>query len=353
MTLLTIAVMSFVATLLLLRVLSVIATHLDLVDQPGERKVHQDAVPLVGGLAVFGGIVFGLLLSPVPLGEFRILFAGAASLLVVGVLDDLHELSARARFAAQILAAVLMIGMGDVLLRQFGPILGPWPLGLGPLAAVLTVFCTVGVINAINMMDGIDGLAGTILLTALVSLLVAEVMAGGTVSALLVAIVAATSGFLVSNLRIVRPARVFLGDAGALSLGYALAWLLIDKSQQPGAVIEPVTALWIFALPLLDTVFVMLMRLSQSRSPFRAGQDHIHHLFLRAGFSVNATLARLAAFCMVLAAVGLIAQAAGIPAWLRFYSFLLLAGIYYKVISRAWRRGLWLGRPVEAAATQT
>ncbi|MEM6574238.1 MAG: hypothetical protein AAF736_08210 [Pseudomonadota bacterium] len=341
------AMVSALSCALLLKGFVPVAARIGLVDQPHQRKIHGAVTPLVGGLAVFGGCVFGLLAVPVGLGEYRILFGAGAALLLVGLLDDFRELSARSRFATQILAALAMVMAGGVELISFGQLLDSRELMLGALALPITVFCTVGVINSINMTDGVDGLAGGLVSVALLSLAGAALVAGRTDTLLLfAAILPAVWVFLLANFRPGRPAAVFLGDAGTLWLGFLLAWLLIDLSQGTAAVIDPVTALWVLAVPLLDTVYVLIERPRRGESPFSAGQDHLHHLFLRAGFSRRSSVLWLWLLAATCAAGGLLSQWLAVPQWWRFYAFLLLAGVYHAAVSRAWRRRRWLGREV-------
>ena len=156
----------------------------------------------------------------------------------------------------------------------------------------------------------------------------------------------AATGFLMFNGRWTRRARVFLGDAGSLSIGFVLAWLFIDLSQGEGRVMAPVTALWIFAVPLMDTVFVMIERIRLGHSPVRGGQDHIHHLFLRAGFSVNQTVLAITLVAVVCAAIGVVTEWRDTPEHWRFAGFLGLCALYYFLLQRAWASRRWLGRAV-------
>ncbi len=347
------AAISFATAALLIRVFAHAARRVGLVDEPDARKVHVEPVPLVGGLGIFCGIMFALLLADSPLGQYRALIAGSAALLIVGLLDDLHELSPRTRFVAQILAVLLMAGWGEVYLLGFDRLLGPWPLELGWLSIPVTVFAAVGVINAINMVDGLDGLAGSVILICLLGLAVAVDVGAGAGAGhlpLIVVTVAGVGAFLMFNVNRAGGGRVFLGDAGSMSIGFILAWLLIDLSQGPTAVIHPVTALWLLAVPLLDAVFVMVSRMRRSESPFRAGQDHLHHLFLRAGFTANESVAAIAALALVLAALGLVAQWLGLAQYWRFAAFVALSAAYYAVLTRAWTRHRWLGRTVRPVA---
>ena len=159
-----------ITTVLLIKLPSV-AVKIGLVDHPDDRKQHQGQVPLIGGIAIFVGFGLALLTLDIPLSDYRGLFVGATILVVVGVLDDLHELSSTFRFIAQILAAIAMAEWGGVRLLDLGEIS---PAGntvhLNWWSSLLTIFATVGVINALNMIDGLDGLAGSLSLITVISL---------------------------------------------------------------------------------------------------------------------------------------------------------------------------------------
>jgi UDP-GlcNAc:undecaprenyl-phosphate GlcNAc-1-phosphate transferase len=286
------------------------------------------------------------MLADESLRELRGLVAGMGGLLLVGLLDDFHELSARSRFLAQIGAALLMATWGGVRLEDFGVLFFDQTLDLGWAAIPVTVLCTVGVINAVNMIDGLDGLAGSLVLLCLVAMgLRWGLVTDGPQLHMLLVTGAAILGFLLFNLRIGRRSgSVFLGDAGSQALGFLLAWLLIEGSQGPARVFAPVTALWMLAIPLIDTVFVMIRRLRAGQSPFASGRDHLHHLFLRSGFGAWSTLAAVAGMAAVLASVGLLMERGGVPEPARFFGFLLVCGVYYAVVDKAWAIQRWLGR---------
>ena len=162
---------AFAVCALLLWILEPVSHRIGLIDNPGGRKAHRRPTPLIGGIAMFIAFSLAVLSLDVPLSGYRLLFAGALILVVVGVLDDLHELSATHRFVAQITAGLLMAAGAAVQLQDFGQLI--WPghiLALGILAVPVTVFATVGVINAVNMADGLDGLAASLVLITISAL---------------------------------------------------------------------------------------------------------------------------------------------------------------------------------------
>ena len=330
---------AFAATLILLWILDPVALHIGLVDQPGGRKTHDRPTPLIGGIAMSLAFAFAVLWLEIPISNYRLLFAGALVLLAVGILDDLHELSARVRFGAQIAAGLIMTLGSGVVLRDLGYLLSPHHLvSLGILAVPLSVFATVGVINAVNMSDGLDGLAASLVLVAVCALgLIAWFE--GSVSGLgvLVLLGSVLVAFLTSNLRIHGSALVFMGDAGSMFLGFVLAWLLVQFSQGEGRLLAPVTALWIFALPLLDTVSMMLRRVLLGRSPFVADRRHYHHILIAAGFTQKQALLWMIVVAVVAAGVGLAGHFLGIAEHWMFLGFVVLFLLHFWMVMRAWR----------------
>jgi UDP-GlcNAc:undecaprenyl-phosphate GlcNAc-1-phosphate transferase len=342
---------AFSITVNLLFVLQHLAQKIGLVDKPNHRKHHSNEVPLIGGIAMFCGFILAVLLLEQPLSGLRSLFAGTFILMIVGVLDDFRELTPRARFIAEILAALLISVGGGVLLRNFGAIgFNMEDVTLrGIVALPLTIVAIVGVINALNMSDGIDGLAGGLTFITLSALAWITWMEGLHQQLwLLILLIAVVIAFLSFNLRFPgRPqALVFMGDAGTMFLGFILAWFMINLSQGSQRAMTPVTALWIFALPLLDTLTIMLRRILNGYSPFAADRKHLHHLLLNNGFSVPQTLSIILGLAAGLAFLGLLGLYVGIAEATMFRGFLILFAIYLISMMVAWQElpqgQLWL-----------
>lgn len=339
---------AFAAASILLWVLEPVAVHIGLVDQPGGRKTHDRPTPLIGGIAMSLAFAFAILWLEIPISAYRLLFAGALILLIVGVLDDLRELSARMRFGAQIVAGLIMTLGAGVVLGDLGHLLTPHHLvSLGILAVPLSIFATVGVINAVNMSDGIDGLAASLVLVAVCALAViawsADRVSGLGVLILLAGVLVA---FLTFNLRLHGSALVFMGDAGSMFLGFVLAWLLIQFSQGGDRLLAPVTALWIFALPLMDTVSMMLRRMLLGRSPFAADRQHYHHILIAAAFTPKQTLMLMILLAVVAASVGLAGHFLGIAEHWMFLGFVALFLLHFWMVMRAWRVKRFLKMPL-------
>ena len=296
---------SFLATAFLAYTLIPLARRVDLVAKPSNHGIHQQEIPLVGGIAMFCGFMLALLLLPQSLCAMRGVFGGMFILMIIGVLDDFRELSHRIRFIAQIIAALLLIFTSGVILQNLGAIEGGTVALLLPssFAIPFTMFAIVGVINALNMADGVDGLAGGLTLIALFGLSLASLLADAdNWLNILFALIGAVIGFLLFNLRFPgqSQARIFMGNAGSLFLGFTLAWLFIQFSQQ--GIIYPITALWLFILPLFDTVSLLIRRLFKRRSPFRADRQHLHHGLLQLGYSQG----QVTAILLIIASLGAI-----------------------------------------------
>jgi UDP-GlcNAc:undecaprenyl-phosphate GlcNAc-1-phosphate transferase len=152
--------------------------------------------------------------------------------------------------------------------------------------------------------------------------------------------------FLLFNVRISGRALVFMGDAGSMFLGLVLAWLLIGFSQGEGRLMSPATALWIFAVPLIDTVSLMLRRMICGRSPFEADREHFHHILRAAGFSRKQTLALVLTLALTAAAVGLGGFFLGVSEHWMFFGFLSVFGLHFWLVMRAWRVKRFLRRPL-------
>jgi UDP-GlcNAc:undecaprenyl-phosphate GlcNAc-1-phosphate transferase len=304
-TVLSACLVSVGASTLGLCVLVPISKPVGLLDYPDSRKQHQFATPLVGGLAIFMGLLAGWLWLGHP-HRFDVVVLGTACVLVVlGALDDKYDLRVGVRVLVQTIAVLVVIATTHVYVHSLG-VLNGHDLTLGWLGIPFTLFAVIGLINAFNLMDGIDGLAGCL---ALVSAGAVALLSPSETPTYLTAIVfllaAALYPYLVSNLGLLgRRAKVFLGDSGSVVLGYVIAWTLIVLSQSTPRRISPGLVLWCVALPVMDTLAVVYRRLQRGVSPFTPDRTHIHHLLLNAGLGPHQTLACLVAFAAVLPFVG-------------------------------------------------
>jgi UDP-GlcNAc:undecaprenyl-phosphate/decaprenyl-phosphate GlcNAc-1-phosphate transferase len=319
----------FFATLLAMAALRPVAVAIELVDKPGGRKTHRGEIPVVGGLAMFLGCVFGIgLLLPSPFITASLLSASALVVLV-GMLDDRFEISPYARLTAHLVAALLaLMTTSDLSITTLGSPFGSSPVVFSDLAgAAFTCVAIVGAINAFNMLDGMDGLAGTMAFIALVALtILAHMIGDGAVAGAALVVSGAIAAFLFFNIpaKFNRRFRCFMGDAGSTLLGFLLACMCIAVSQgSSGAHISPTTTLWLVAIPLFELMWTTLRRALQGKSPFRPDRAHFHHKLLDAGFGVRGAFFILAIIGTALALIGIAIEVFAIPDAISFALWLL------------------------------
>ena len=299
-----------------------------LVAQPGPRKSHEAPVPAIGGLAMGAAFLAAYALTGLAAALSPLLASAVAITLVGGVLDDLHEMHSLPKFGFQIAAAALLAIGGDALLTHLGHLMSAELFTLGRWAIPLTVFALVGVMNAINMADGLDGLAGALALAACVNFGIAASLAGHAPEFAAICIVAgAAAGFLYFNVRTPwrAQAAVFMGDTGSLLLGLLLGWFAVRLAMAERPALAPITAVWILALPIGDTVTLLVRRALRGRNPFHADRWHLHHILLALGLSPGRTVAAIVILSFAFGAAGLVAEASQVPERVMFY--LYLAGL--------------------------
>ncbi len=303
-----------------------ISLRVGLIDHPGGRKKHSHPKPVVGGL----GMAIVLLITCLfflPLGGLRGYWTGMVLLVMTGLLDDFKAVSHQFKFLAQFAAVVCMIFYSDIHLKSFGNLLGFGEIQLGIMAVPVTIVGMVGVINAINMIDGLDGLAGGIALVAFAAfaflfyrlgrpgLMMVNIAQAGTLA-----------GFLLFNWQ---PARLFMGDAGSLFIGFSLAFMAIAVSQTPGNRVYPVVPLLILGLPIVDTFTIMTKRLLHGQNPFHGDRRHLHHMFMRIGLSRKATVVTIILFSALFAAIAIASVILRTPEPFLFYFFLVCFAAYF------------------------
>ena len=339
MTALIAAVLGFGLTLGLIRFLLPRAERWGLIDHPGgERKDHADKTPTVGGLAIAGGLLSTALLLGFANDLHPAFWAAFLIIALTGAADDVFDLQPLVKFSAQIAAALLMVYWGGLVLHTLGKLVSTEPLLLGRLAVPLTVFAVIGVVNAINLCDGADGLAGGLVFIT-VFWIAAMSAAAAHASALAWALLGCIAAFLAYNLRSPWRSRaaIFLGDAGSLSLGLVLAWLTVQAASAETQLFAPVTAIWLVAIPISDTIVCMSRRLLRGQSPFRADRTHLHHILIDLGVPAARAVALIHLLAFVLASAGVAGWALNAPEHIMFYSAMAVFALYIVLVQ--W--GLW------------
>ncbi len=320
-----------------------LARRLGLVDHPGGRKDHDGAIPVIGGLVIFLALALSYLGFENSLSVQSMTFVACAGLMVlVGQLDDIYDLHWSWRIAAQTLAALAMIFIAGLEADNLQDVFGFAGANVGWLAVPFTVFIVVGVINALNMSDGVDGLAGTLSLVSLGLFTSFALYSGDVLQAeRLLALCAALVGFLLWNHRLPwQPrAKVFLGNGGSMLLGFIIAWTSVRLTQNAAHPVSPVLGPWTLALPLIDCVTLMFRRWRQGKSPFAADRHHMHHMLLDAGLRPTVVVAVLGGASLLLGLGAALAIKAGISRPLMVLVFLVLLAGWY-VFSRDYDRAV-------------
>jgi UDP-GlcNAc:undecaprenyl-phosphate GlcNAc-1-phosphate transferase len=337
-----------------------LSRRLGLFDSPGGRKQHEEPTSYLGGIGILVAVGLSFLVFDHELNTLMKVFLGCTAVLAaVGFLDDRVGVNWRWRIAVQAGAAVAMI-LAGVSVYDLGDVIGVSELRLGILTVPVTIFIVVGVINALNMIDGSDGLAGGQALVSLVLFAAFALYAGNSDMLFrLLTVAAAVAGFLVWNLRFPwQPrARVFLGNAGSMVLGFVIAWAAVRLTQDDAHPVSAVLAPWTIAIPLIDCVTLMFRRIQQGHSPFAADRNHLHHLLLDAGFTPRSIAWGLMVVSLALGMTAGVVVKEGVFRPVLVIAFLLLLWGYYRLTAdreravRAFRR--LHGRPavVEAPAT--
>ena len=326
---LTIIISTYVA----IYVLRPLAFKINLLDIPNGRKNHVGHVPLIGGIAMYIGVVVSLLITSNELSKFYYFIMATGIILILGILDDFRHASVSVRLLIQALVAIFIVAVVNINIESFGNLFGSGEIFLNEWSYLVSVIAIVAAINAINMSDGIHGLAG---ITSLVTFTAIFYLSIGSASQETVLIVSlfclAIPVFLVNNLcfGIDKSKRIFMGDAGSMLLGLVIVWVLISLSQGVGErSFAPVTALWLFAFPLIEMSTAITRRLVLGKSPFKPDLSHSHHVLIRLGFDEKTTLLILTLFSLLMAAFGILGELYGVTEWVMFVGFLLIFGIHF------------------------
>lgn len=323
-------IVSMLACVILIVLLRKVAYRLDLMDCPSGRKQHESPTPTVGGLAMFAAVLVALLVDHSIHGDVAVLLGCAAALMALGILDDKYRLSVSLRMLFQVFMATVVIVGAEGTITHLGALMGR-DIQLGMFAVPFSVIAFVGGINAINMIDGADGMAGKMALITMSGVVTIFYIAGAAElpMELALAMLGSLLGFLFFNSRLfVKRAWVFMGDAGSMWLGLVLGWFMAQITGQ-GISAEPALVLWLFGIPLIDTLTVMMRRFKQKQSPFDPDRTHIHHVFESKGISIHISVLLLSFIQLVLVGIGVLFYVFHAPAYVVFWSFMLLMVVYW------------------------
>ena len=330
---------TFLTSYLCIQFAKPIAIKLGLVDLPSVRKQHIGAVPLVGGIAIFIAVLIASMLF-FPHSKILNLYLISAALIVfIGALDDFHDLPVKPRLIAQMLVASILVFGAGIYIDNLGNLFGFGNVYLGLFGTLLTVVAVIAAINAFNMMDGIDGLVGIQAIVCFASLAFLFSQSGNQWALLPTLFVAALVAYLRFNLSrsTLNNRKIFMGDAGSMLIGLTVIWLLVIGTQSEQPAFDAVTALWLIAIPLIDMAAIMLRRYRKGESPFKPDRDHLHHIFMRAGFSPLQTLLFITLMSVLCSLVGIGGQYLNVPEWIMLLLFLVMLAVYNYLIQHIWK----------------
>lgn len=277
---------------------SVLAYRIGAIDVPKDnRRMHKKPIPRIGGLAIFAGFIVATLIFCELTPELITIYIGGLIIVAVGVIDDVFAINAWIKLLCQIGVAFVAVWQGVVIeqINLFGKYVhfGVWSIPI-------TVIWIVGLTNAINLIDGLDGLACGVSAISSVSLLLVMLLQNPIdmpMAMLTAVVVGACAGFLPFNFN---PAKIFMGDTGALFLGYTMAVISVSGVFKVHTVISFAIPMAIFALPIFDTTFAFVRRIVHGRSPFSADRGHMHHRLIDLGFTQKQSVCILYAICAIL-----------------------------------------------------
>ena len=278
---------SMITTLLLVPPIKHLAHAAGVVDKPNERKVHRGIIPRMGGLAMFFGCILTCLIYMDDFEQYRGIYLGMFIIVIVGLIDDSLGLDPKLKFMGQIVAAMAAMVLSDVNISFMGGVLGS-NFSLGWLSWPLTLFWIVGITNAINLSDGLDGLAGGISLIAFTCFgILAYQRQDYAIFMLCLVLTGSILGFLKYNSH---PAEIFMGDTGSLFLGYCLGTFSIAGYFKSLTTMTLITPVLVLLVPIADTLWAIVRRIREGRSPFSADKRHFHHKLLNKGMDQTQTV---------------------------------------------------------------
>ncbi|MGB9595788.1 MAG: glycosyltransferase family 4 protein [Candidatus Poribacteria bacterium] len=305
------SVLSFLITFIITPVIRKTAVTNNALDIPCDRKIHKIPLPRLGGIAIAIAFFFSLsvgyiLFRPDKNSEIEALAGisiGASIITFIGIWDDIRGLNAEKKSLGQLATALSILPFGFIINQVNVPFLGVINIG-NPLGALLTIFWVIGIINAINFIDGIDGLAGTVTLFILFALSIISYIFGQTQMIIISIVLAgAVLGFLKYN---IHKASIFMGDSGAMLLGFATSTVTIKVLFQNSDIVSSsMIPILIFGLPIVDATWGILRRLRRKKSPFSADLGHLHHRLISLGLSQDKVL-------LILGLIGLFSTSVGI-----------------------------------------
>lgn len=332
---------AFLISLILTPVVRTLAVKMGAVDDPRrrndpERRMHDHPVPRMGGLAIVMGFLLSTLVFLPLNGQLQRVLLGSVLIVVMGIFDDIYDLSAKLKLVGQIIAALIVtVGEGGMAIEALSNpnIFSSNPYWvLGWLSVPVTVVWIVGMTNAVNLIDGLDGLAcGVSSISSLTLLVIALLLQEPQVAILVAALAGGCLGFLPYNLN---PAKIFMGDTGSTFLGFVLACVSIQGLFKMYTLISFVVPFLLFGLPIFDTCFAFIRRIAHGQSPMHADRSHVHHRLIDMGFSQKQAVAVLYVITAILGLSAVVLTTSGaVKAMLLLFAFCAAGAVALSIYS--------------------
>lgn len=277
---------SLIVTILITPLVIKLAYKIGAVDKPNERKVHQKIMPRLGGLAIFFGVIAGYIVAELYKESITAISLGALLIIIIGVLDDKYQLSAKTKFIGQLIVACLIVASGLTIDLLTIPYIGDFELGL--LSYPVTILWIVGITNAINLIDGLDGLSAGISGIGVTTIAILSGINGAMlIFTFSMILLGSIIGFLFYNFY---PAKIFMGDTGALFLGYSISIISLLGLYKSVTLFSFLIPIIILGVPIFDTTFAIIRRLINKKPISAPDKSHIHHRLLERGLSHRKTV---------------------------------------------------------------
>lgn len=319
-------VLAFLVSLVMTPIVIRLAKKFGFLDIPKDaRRMHNKPIPLSGGVAMYVAIMIGMIVFLKLNRELICVMIGATLILISGLIDDKTDMSPKMKLLFQLTAALLLI-VGNVRVEFFT---NPFPIGetvifLGVLSIPITIFWIVGITNTVNLIDGMDGLAAGVSLICSISLmLIANKFGYDNMAIIAALLVGACAGFLPYNFN---PAKIFMGDTGALFLGFMLSYISVEGIMKSAAALTIIVPVLILGVPVFDTTFAMIRRKLSGKKIMQADKGHLHHRLLALGLTQKQTVLTLYVISIIFGLLAIVVAEVDAKTGL-FISALVIAGI--------------------------
>ena len=311
----------FISSILITPIVKKLAFKIGATDKPNQRKVHLKIMPRLGGLSIYISFILGILIMDQQSPYLYAIIAGSTIIIITGILDDMYEISARLKLIGQLAAALVVVLWGGVQVEFINLPFTDHVLEFGFLSIPITILWIVGITNAINLIDGLDGLAAGVSSIALITISIMAILIPNPFVVIMGSVLlASTLGFLTFNFH---PAKIFMGDTGALFLGYMIAVLSLLGFKNV-TVISLIIPVIILGVPISDTFFAILRRIVNKKPLSAPDKSHLHHCLLGLGFTHRQTVLLIYSMAAFFGLVAIIVSQAKMVGSIILIAFLLI-----------------------------